>query len=48
MENKKKGIGFFDLTMIVISLVIGMGIFKTPVSVAAQSGSEWIFYFTWR
>jgi len=47
MENKKKGIGFFDLTMIVISLVIGMGIFKTPVSVAAQSGSEWIFYFTW-
>ncbi|CAN5776148.1 amino acid permease [soil metagenome] len=37
----------FDLTIIVISLVIGMGIFKTPASIAAKSGIETIFYSAW-
>lgn len=46
MQNEKK-LGFFSLTMIVISLVIGMGIFKTPAVVAAKSGSETIFYSAW-
>lgn len=46
MKTDKK-LNFFSLTMIVISLVIGMGIFKTPAVVAAKSGSETIFYAAW-
>lgn len=37
----------FDLTMIVVSLVIGMGIFRTPADVAMKAGSEWVFYGAW-
>lgn len=37
----------FDLIMLVISLVIGMGIFRTPATVAASSGSETVFYLSW-
>lgn len=37
----------FDLTMIVISLVIGMGIFASPAVVATKSGNPWIFFGAW-
>jgi len=37
----------FDLTMIVISLVIGMGIFASPADVANRAGSQWIFFGVW-
>jgi APA family basic amino acid/polyamine antiporter len=37
----------FDLTMIVISLVIGMGIFGTPSDVAVKAGNAWIFFGAW-
>ena len=37
----------FDLTMIVISLVIGMGIFGTPSDVAVKAGNTWIFFGAW-
>ena len=37
----------FDLTMIVVSLIIGLGIFKTPGIVAARAGSPIIFYSAW-
>lgn len=37
----------FDFTMIVISLVIGMGIFRTPVNVAKGSPSPLIFFTIW-
>ncbi|RYD83824.1 MAG: APC family permease, partial [Sphingobacteriales bacterium] len=37
----------FDLTMIVISLVIGMGIFKSPGEVALRAGNVWIFFAAW-
>lgn len=37
----------FDLTMIVISLVIGMGIFGTPSDVAVKAGSTWVFFGAW-
>ena len=37
----------FDLTMIVISLVIGMGIFATPSEVAVKAGTAWIFFGAW-
>ena len=37
----------FDLTMIVISLVIGMGIFAAPGEVANKAGNAWIFFAAW-
>jgi APA family basic amino acid/polyamine antiporter len=46
MQSKQK-LGLFSLTMIVISLVIGMGIFKTPATIAAKSGTETIFFAAW-
>jgi len=45
--KQKQGINFFSLTMIVISLVIGMGIFKTPATIAAKSGTPLIFFSAW-
>ncbi len=43
----KNKLGIFDLTMIVISFVIGMGIFRTPVNVAAASPTPFLFYLCW-
>lgn len=43
----KNKLGLFDLTMIVVSLVIGMGIFRNPASVAATSGNSTIFFAVW-
>lgn len=43
----KQAISLFSLTVIVISLIIGMGIFKTPATVAAKSGTEFIFFAAW-
>ncbi|RFZ90161.1 APC family permease [Mucilaginibacter conchicola] len=37
----------FDLSMIVISLVIGMGIFGSPSDVAVKAGNTWIFFGAW-
>ena len=37
----------FDLTMIVIGLVIGLGIFATPSDVAKNAGNAWIFFAAW-
>jgi len=37
----------FDVIMLVISLVIGMGIFRAPATVALRSGSVEIFYLAW-
>lgn len=46
MDNKSK-LGLFDVTMIVVSLVIGMGIFKTPATVAQKAGTPGIFFLAW-
>lgn len=43
----KPKLGPFDLTMIVVGLVIGMGIFRTPVSVARETGTPLLFYLVW-
>jgi len=43
----RQSINFFSLTMIVVSLVIGMGIFKTPATIAAKSGTPLIFFSAW-
>ncbi len=45
--KQKQAINFFSLTMIVVSLVIGMGIFKTPATIAAKSGTPLIFFAAW-
>ncbi|SDD20206.1 serine/threonine exchange transporter, LAT family [Mucilaginibacter pineti] len=37
----------FDLSMIVISLVIGMGIFATPGEVAKNSGNTLLYFAAW-
>lgn len=37
----------FDLTMIVVGLVIGMGIFRVPTEVAQKSGVPIIFFAAW-
>ena len=40
-------LGQLDLSLIVVSLVIGMGIFRNPASVAATSGTSSIFFLLW-
>ena len=47
MDRKKQQLNFFSITMIVVSLVIGMGIFKTPATIAAKSGTGTIFFTAW-
>lgn len=37
----------FDTTMIVVSLVIGIGIFRTPAMVAAATGNPGLFFAAW-
>jgi APA family basic amino acid/polyamine antiporter len=37
----------FDATMIVVSLIIGIGIFRTPAMVAAAAGTPTLFYAAW-
>ena len=40
-------LGRFDLTMIIVSFIIGIGIFRTPSTVAANAGTLDIFYAAW-
>ncbi len=39
-------LGTFSVTMIVVSLIMGMGIFKIPALIAATSGTKTIFFAT--
>ncbi len=43
----KPRLGYFDLTMIIVSLVIGIGIFRTPAIVAEQAGTATVFFAAW-
>lgn len=43
----KSKLNGFDFTMIMVSFVIGMGIFRTPANVAAASPSPVVFYAAW-
>lgn len=45
--DKKPKLNLFDFTMIVVSLVIGMGIFRTPVNVAQAVPTPFIFFAAW-
>lgn len=40
-------LGRWDLTMLVVSFVIGVGIFKTPSIIAEKAGTPFIFYASW-
>ena len=42
-----KQLTLFDLTIIMVSFVIGMGIFRTPVNVAKAVSSPSIFFASW-
>lgn len=42
-----KKLNLFDFSMIVVSLVIGMGIFRTPVNVAKAVDTPFIFFAVW-
>ncbi|MGN6295194.1 MAG: APC family permease, partial [Ginsengibacter sp.] len=42
-----KQLSLFDFTIIMVSLVIGMGIFRTPSNVANAVSSPAIFYAAW-
>ena len=44
---KARSLNLFDITMIVVSLVIGMGIFRTPVNVAKAVDSPVIYFAAW-
>ena len=46
---KNVKLGVFDCTMIVVSLVIGMGIFRTPVNVAQAQHvpDNFLYFLTW-
>ena len=43
----KPKLNTFDTTMIVVSLVIGIGIFRTPAIVASSVGSTELFFAAW-
>jgi APA family basic amino acid/polyamine antiporter len=40
-------LGFSTITLITVSLIIGLGIFKTPAIIAANAGTEGIFFAAW-
>lgn len=43
----KARLNTFDVTMIVVSLVIGIGIFRTPAMVASATGTPVLFFAAW-
>jgi len=47
MQTNSKKLNLFDFTMIMVSLVIGMGIFRTPANVAGAVPSTAIFFGAW-
>ncbi len=47
MTSEANKLNLFDFTMIVVSLVIGMGIFRTPINVAKASPELWVFFAAW-
>ena len=42
-----KQLSLFDFTIVMVSLVVGMGIFRTPANVAKAVSSPYIFYAAW-
>lgn len=46
-DGIKAKLGTFDTAMVVVSLVVGIGIFRTPAIVAKASGTEGRFLLAW-
>jgi basic amino acid/polyamine antiporter, APA family len=46
-ERIEPRLSAFDASMVVVSLVIGIGIFRTPALVAQQAGSSALFFGAW-
>ncbi len=40
-------LGRWDLTMLVVSFIIGVGIFRNPSDIARDAGTPFIFYASW-
>ncbi len=47
MTARTNKLNLFSFTMIVVSLVIGMGIFRTPLNVAKASPDTFMFFTCW-
>ena len=47
MTPTRKTLSIGDTVLLIVGIVIGAGIFKTPSLVAAQVGREWIFLLVW-
>ncbi|MCU0468980.1 MAG: amino acid permease [Arcicella sp.] len=45
--NQKNKLNLFDTTMLVVSLIIGMGIFRNPVEVAKTAQVPFVFFLAW-
>jgi len=45
--NIKPKLKLFDVSMAVVSLVIGIGIFRTPAIIAADTGTPELFFSAW-
>jgi APA family basic amino acid/polyamine antiporter len=43
----KPQLRFFDLTMIIVSMVIGIGIFRNPSIIALHAGTPQVFFLAW-
>ena len=46
-ESIEARLSAFDVSMVVFSLVMGIGIFRTPAIVAGAAGSTFLFYAAW-
>jgi basic amino acid/polyamine antiporter, APA family len=44
--NSKK-LNLFDFSIIMVSVVIGMGIFRTPINIARAVDTPFLFFFIW-
>jgi basic amino acid/polyamine antiporter, APA family len=47
MSASKQTLSRFDFTMIIVTLVIGMGIFRTPASVAKDALTPAVYFLVW-
>ena len=42
-----RSLGTLDATILIVGLVVGVGIFRSPQLVAANSASGWVFLSLW-
>lgn len=47
MTSARKSLSALDAVLMIVGIVIGAGIFKTPPIVASQAGTAWMFLLVW-